>query len=371
MTNHDTRLWSAKIRTLTPYVAGEQPKVANLCKLNTNENPFPPSPKAVHAMQSVLDDGGVSLRLYPEPESDKLCDVLAGYHGVSREQVFVGNGSDEVLAFVFACFFVKERPLLMPDISYSFYPVYAQTFGVDTQSIALKDDFSIDVEDYRVPSGGVIIPNPNAPTGRLLDIDSIRTLLTTHTDSVVVIDEAYIDYADDVKTASAVSLIDEFDNLLVVQTFSKSRALAGLRVGVALGHANLITALSTFKNSFNSYPLDRVAQAGAVASVLDNEYFESQRQAVIALREDLTANLVALGFDVVPSSANFVFAKPNHAVLSAKAIFEQLKAQGVLVRHWDKPRISDYLRITAGTGEQNARLIDELGRILKVSWSSI
>ena len=365
MTNKpDTRLWSAKIRKLTPYVAGEQPKVDNLCKLNTNENPFPPSPKAVHAMQLVLDGGALGLRLYPEPESDELCDVLARYHGVSREQVFVGNGSDEVLAFIFACFFVKERPLLMPDISYSFYPVYAQTFGVDTQSIALKADFSIDTDDYRMPSGGIIIANPNAPTGVLLGLDSIRKLAKEHPNSVVVIDEAYIDYADDVKTASAVSLIDEFDNLLVTQTFSKSRSLAGLRVGVALGNANLIAALSTFKNSFNSYPLDRLAQAGAVASVLDDEYFQTKRQAVIALRKELVAGLLALGFDVLPSSANFVFAKPNHPTLSTKEIFESLRQQGIIVRHWDKPRISDYLRITVGTDEQNARLIDGLTQIL-------
>lgn len=357
----DTRLWSAKIRKLTPYVAGEQPKTANVCKLNTNENPFPPSPNAIKAMQDVLA-GGAMLRLYPDPESDELRTALAQYHGLAREQVFVGNGSDEVLAFVFACFFIKDRPLLMPDISYSFYPVYAQTFGVDTQTIPLKDDFSIDVDDYRMPSGGIIIPNPNAPTGILLGLDGVAKLAKEHPNSVIVIDEAYIDYAD--KSASAVSLIDEFDNLLVVQTFSKSRSLAGLRVGMAFGSANLISALSTYKNSFNSYPLDRLAQAGALASLQDDEYFEQQRQALIALRHELTAGLLALGFDVLPSSANFVFAKPNHATLSAQEIFEKLREQGVMVRHWDKPRIKDYLRITVGTDEQNARLIDALHKIL-------
>lgn len=359
----DTRLWGSKIRKLTPYVAGEQPKVANLCKLNTNENPFPPSPKAVAAMQAVLAQDAQALRLYPDPESDELRQVLADYHGLSCEQVFVGNGSDEVLAFIFACFFVKERPLLIPDVSYSFYPVYAQTFDVATHIIPLKEDFSIDPDDYRIPCGGVILPNPNAPTGVLLGIESIRKLASEHPNSVIVIDEAYIDYADDVKSASAIGLIDEFDNLVVTQTFSKSRSLAGLRVGAAFANANLIAALSTYKNSFNSYPIDRLAQAGAAASVLDEAYFEEKRQAVIALRQDLTASLVGLGFTVLPSAANFVFAKPNHQTLSTKEIFEKLREAGVIVRHWDKPRIKDYLRITVGTAEQNARLIEALQKI--------
>lgn len=360
----DKRLWSTKISQLTPYVAGEQPKVANLCKLNTNENPFPPSPKAVAAMQAVLANGGQDLRLYPEPESDELCQVLADYHGLQREQVFVGNGSDEVLAFVFACFFTKELPLLMPDVSYSFYPVYAQTFGVDTTIIPLDDDFNINPDDYDVPCGGIILPNPNAPTGVLLSLDDIRRLAACHRDAVVVIDEAYIDYADDIKTASAIRLIDEFDNILVTQTFSKSRALAGLRVGAAFGNANLMAALNTYKNSFNSYPIDRVAQAGATASILDEAYFAKQRQAVITLRDELTASLAELGFTVLPSAANFVFAKPNHASLSTKEIFDKLREQGVIVRHWDKPRIQDYLRITVGTAEQNQRLIAALTGIL-------
>lgn len=361
-TKPDTRLWSAKIRKLTPYVAGEQPKADNLCKLNTNENPFPPSPKAIQAMQSVLADGQ-TLRLYPDPESDELCQTLAQYHGLDRSQVFVGNGSDEVLAFIFACFFAKERPLLMPDISYSFYPVYAQTFEIQAQLIALKDDFSIDTDDYRMPSGGIILPNPNAPTGVLLGVDKIAKLAKEHPNSVIVVDEAYIDYADD-KTASAIALIHEFDNVLVTQTFSKSRALAGLRVGMAFGSAHLIAALSTYKNSFNSYPLDRLAQKGATASILDEAYFQEKRLAVINLRKELVSSLVALGFDVLPSSANFVFAKPNHATLSTQEIFEKLREQGVIVRHWDKPRIKEYLRITVGTDEQNARLIEVLSQIL-------
>lgn len=359
----DTRLWSMKVRQLTPYVAGEQPKVANLCKLNTNENPFPPSPKAVHTMQAVLAHAD-ELRLYPEPESDELCQTLATYHRLDRNQVFVGNGSDEVLAFIFACFFVKDRPLLMPDISYGFYPVYTETFGVNAKTIPLKADFTIDVDDYRVPCGGIIFPNPNAPTGVLLPLEDIRKLAKEHSNAVIVIDEAYIDYADDVKSASAVSLVNEFDNVLVVQTFSKSRSLAGLRVGAVFGNANLITALATYKNSFNSYPIDRLAQAGAVASMLDEAYFQEKRQAVITLRNELTAGLSELGFTVLPSSANFVFAKPNHATLTTKMIFDKLREQGILVRHWDKPRISDYLRITVGTAEQHERLFKGLAQIL-------
>ena len=358
----DTRLWSAKIKKLTPYVAGEQPKIDNICKLNTNENPFAPSPKVLNAIAQALMGGADRLRLYPDPESEALREVLAQYHGLNAEQIFVGNGSDEVLAFIFACFFVKERPLLMPDISYSFYPVYAQTFGVDTQVIPLKPDFSIDVDDYRMPSGGIIIANPNAPTGVLLGLDDIAKLAKEHPNAVIVIDEAYIDYADD--GASAVALIDKFDNLLVVQTFSKSRSLAGLRVGAVFGHVNLITALTTYKNSFNSYPLDHLAQAGAMASILDEPYFQKMRQRLIALRHELTEALVALGFQVLPSSANFVFATPNHPTLTAKEVFEKLRAEGVMVRHWDKPRIKDYLRITVGTQEQNARLIETLRGIL-------
>ncbi|WP_133141448.1 pyridoxal phosphate-dependent aminotransferase, partial [Moraxella caviae] len=249
----NTRLWSDKAKSLSPYVPGEQPKHANLCKLNTNENPFAPSPKAIAAMRAVLDDEAV-LRLYPEPESDALRQALADFHGLDIDEVFVGNGSDEVLALVFASFFLKPQPLLTPDIGYSFYPVYADTFGVELQKIPLNADFCIDINDYQAPCGGIIIANPNAPTGVLLSLADIETLARRHSDSVVVIDEAYIDYADDVAAASAVSLIRKYDNLVVTQTFSKSRALAGLRVGMAFANPSLIAALSAMKNSFNSYP---------------------------------------------------------------------------------------------------------------------
>lgn len=358
----DTRLWSDKAKSLTPYVPGEQPKHDNLVKLNTNENPFPPSPQAVAAMQAVLADEATALRLYPEPESDHLRDALADYYGLSRDEVFVGNGSDEVLALVFACFFKKTRPLLMPDISYSFYPVYADTFGVDAQTVPLNDSFGIDIDDYDKPCDAIILANPNAPTGKLLPLDDIRTLATRHPDAVVVIDEAYIDYADDVKAASAIALIREFDNIVVTQTFSKSRALAGLRVGMAFANPSLIAALMAMKNSFNSYPLDRVAQAGAAASVADREYFERRRAQVIELRHQLTADLMALGFEVLPSAANFVFAKFDGK--DAADIAANLRTEGVIVRHFKQERIKDYLRISVGTAEQNARLIEVLKQIL-------
>ncbi|SLJ85681.1 histidinol-phosphate transaminase [Psychrobacter sp. DAB_AL43B] len=359
----DTRLWSSKARNLSPYVPGEQPQHDNLCKLNTNENPFPPSPKVGEAITKVLARQADDLRLYPAPESDDLRGALAELYNLDINQVFVGNGSDEVLALVFASFFLKERPVLAPDISYSFYPVYATTFGIELVQIALGADFNIDPDDYRQPCSGIIIANPNAPTGLLLSLADISKLASEHSNSVIVIDEAYIDFAQLEEGSldsqvSAISLINEFDNLLVTQTFSKSRSLAGLRVGMAFGNASLIEALTRMKNSFNSYPLDKLAQAGATASVLDTEYFEQTRQQVIDLRTSLTAELIALGYDVLPSHANFVFARPNDG--DAITVANALREQGIIVRHFDKPRVQEYLRITIGTAAQHERLIHAL-----------
>ena len=359
----DTRLWSSKARNLSPYVPGEQPQHDNLCKLNTNENPFPPSPKVGEAIAKVLEQQADELRLYPAPESNDLRAALAQSYNLDINQVFVGNGSDEVLALVFASFFLKERPLLSPDIGYSFYPVYAQTFGVELVQIPLEEDFSIDPDAYRQPCSGIIIANPNAPTGLLLSLADIRKLASEHSNAVIVIDEAYIDFAQiDESNAdapvSAVSLINECDNVIVTQTFSKSRSLAGLRVGMAFGNTSLIEALTRMKNSFNSYPLDKLAQAGATASVLDTEYFEHTRQQVIDLRTSLIAELTTLGYKVLPSHANFVFARPKDG--DASAVASALREQGIIVRHFDKPRIAEYLRITIGTAEQNNRLIDAL-----------
>ncbi|MGP9558187.1 histidinol-phosphate transaminase [Psychrobacter sp. AOP7-A1-24] len=359
----DTRLWSSKARNLSPYIPGEQPQHDNLCKLNTNENPFPPSPKVGEAIAKVLEQQADELRLYPTPESNDLRAALAQSYNLDINQVFVGNGSDEVLALVFASFFLKERPLLSPDIGYSFYPVYAQTFGVELVQIPLEEDFSIDPDAYRQPCSGIIIANPNAPTGLLLSLADIRKLASEHSNAVIVIDEAYIDFAqidesDADAPVSAVSLINECDNVIVTQTFSKSRSLAGLRVGMAFGNASLIEALTRMKNSFNSYPLDKLAQAGATASVLDTEYFEQTRQQVIDLRTSLTTELTALGYNVLPSHANFVFARPKDG--DASAVASALREQGIIVRHFNKPRIAEYLRITIGTAEQNERLIDAL-----------
>lgn len=359
----DNRLWSNTARNLSPYVPGEQPQHEDLCKLNTNENPFPPSPKVAEAITQVLAQQADELRLYPAPESDDLRAALAKLYALDINQVFVGNGSDEVLALIFASFFTKERPLLAPDISYSFYPVYAQTFGVNLVQIALEADFSIDPDTYRQPCSGIIVANPNAPTGLLLSLANIRKLASEHPNAVIVIDEAYIDFAytEDTNSnteVSAVSLINEFENLLVTQTFSKSRSLAGLRVGMAFGNVSLIEALTRMKNSFNSYPLDKLAQAGATASVLDKTYFEQICQQVIDLRESLTDQLTALGYQVLPSHANFVFARPHDG--NAKEVASVLREQGIIVRHFDKPRIQEFLRITIGTQEQHERLIGAL-----------
>lgn len=366
----DTRLWSSKARNLSPYVPGEQPQHDDLCKLNTNENPFPPSPKVSEAITNVLAQQAADLRLYPAPESDDLRGALAALHHLNINQVFVGNGSDEVLALVFASFFLKERPILAPDISYSFYPVYANTFGIELVQIPLEADFSISPDAYRQPCSGIIIANPNAPTGLLLSLADIRKLASEHSNAVIVIDEAYIDFAEIEEGSadlelSAISLINEFDNLLVTQTFSKSRSLAGLRVGMAFGNASLIEALTRMKNSFNSYTLDKLAQAGATASVLDAEYFERTCQQVIDLRTSLTAELTALGYDVLPSHANFVFARPHDG--AASQVAEILREQGIIVRHFNKPRINEYLRITIGTPAQHERLINALKALQAVA----
>lgn len=343
-----SKFWSPVVKQLEPYVPGEQPKLQNLTKLNTNENPFGPSPKALDAMRQALGD---ELRLYPDPNADSLRDTIASYHGLSREQVFVGNGSDEVLAHVFQALFQHSHPLLFPDITYSFYPVYCQLYGIPFERIPLNDDFAIDVRDYRGINGGIIFPNPNAPTGRLLALDEIRRLLEVNTETVVVIDEAYIDFGGE----SAVGLIDDFPNLLVTQTLSKSRSLAGLRVGFALGNAELIEALDRVKNSFNSYPLDRLALAGAEASFKDQAYFEDCCQAVVEERNRLRVALNRRGFESLPSTANFLFC--HHRELSAEVIAAALREDGVIVRHFRQSRIENYLRITVGTAAQHERLL--------------
>ncbi|MEN8349850.1 histidinol-phosphate transaminase [Acinetobacter nosocomialis] len=348
------RFWSPEVRELEPYVPGEQPKIQNLLKLNTNENPYPPSPKVVEAVQAVLHEQADALRLYPDPDATALKQAIAKQQDIDVSQVFVGNGSDEVLAHIFKAFFLQEEPILYPDITYSFYPVYSQFFGTKTKEIPLNENFEIDVKDYTQPNGGVIITNPNAPTSIALSLAEIEQVLQANPDRVVVIDEAYVDFGAE----SAVSLINRYENLVVCQTTSKSRSLAGLRVGFAIAQSHLIAALEAVKNSFNSYPIDRFAIAAAVASFEDKAYFEEQCQKVIISREKLVRDLTELGFNVLPSKANFIFA--THSQYDAGQLAQKLREQGVIVRYFNKPRINQFLRITVGTDEQNARLVQTL-----------
>lgn len=347
--------WSNIVHQLTPYVPGEQPKIDNLIKLNTNESPYPPSPKVLDAIRTVVDD---KLRLYPDPNADQLKTAIADYYTLDKSQVFVGNGSDEVLAHAFMGLLKHEKPLLFPDITYSFYPVYCGLYEVAYQTIPLTDAFEINPADYQVENGAIIFPNPNAPTGRLLGLDAIERILKDNPNSVVLVDEAYIDFGGE----SAASLVPNYPNLLVVQTLSKSRALAGLRIGFALGHPDLIEGLERVKNSFNSYPMDRVAIAAGVAAMEDNAYFEDSCQKVMATRDTLVHFLEDNGFEVIPSAANFVFAK--HQTLNAEDIALKLREQKIIVRYFNKPRIDQYLRITVGTDEENRLLCNALTSII-------
>ena len=300
------RYWSRLAHELKPYVPGEQPRIADLVKLNTNESPYPPSPAALSAIAAAAND---DLRLYPDPEARRLREGLAAYHGVGVENVFVGNGSDEVLAHAFAALLKHELPLLFPDVTYSFYPVYAQLTGVTTETVAVDADLRVRIADYRRPCGAVILANPNAPTGVALPLDEIAALVAAHADKPVVIDEAYVDFGAE----TAMPLIARHPNLLVVRTMSKSRALAGLRVGYAIGDAGLIEALVRVKDSFNSYPLGAPAQAGALASIADEAYFQARLKDVIAERTSTSAGLAALGFEVLPSSAEFSYSPASRA----------------------------------------------------------
>ena len=343
--------WSPVVRGLVPYVPGEQPKVANLVKLNTNENPYPPSPKVLEAMHAAIND---SLRLYPDPDASALKKAIADYYAVDSSQVFVGNGSDEVLAHVFLAFFKQAQPILFPDISYSFYKVYCGLYEIEYRTIPLDAQFQIGVVDYHQLNGRIIFPNPNAPTGCVLSLAAIETLLQANPDSVVVVDEAYIDFGG----KTAISLVNQYPQLLVTQTLSKSRSLAGLRVGLAVGQAHLIEALERVKNSFNSYPMDKLAIAGGVAAFEDKTYFQQTCQAIIDSRELLAQQLKDLGFDVLPSAANFIFARHPHK--EAVQIAAALREKAIIVRHFKLPRIEQFLRITIGTEAENQALVEAL-----------
>lgn len=355
--------WSSLVGHLTPYVPGEQPKGGvsgqRLIKLNTNENPYGPSPKVIAAINAVLND---SLRLYPDPTAYALRETIADYYQLTPDHVFVGNGSDEVLAFVFQALLAHDKPILFPDISYSFYPVYCKLYGIDYQLVPLDDQLAIRVADYagphRSPIGGIIFPNPNAPTGRLLSLAEIEQIVAAQPEVVVVVDEAYIDFGGE----SAIALIERYPNVLVTQSLSKSRSLAGLRVGLALGQPALIEALVRVKDSFNSYPLDRLALAGAKAAFEDRAYFTETCARIIEARGALTEALVSRGFIVLPSGANFVFA--THPEYKGESLYLGLRQQGVMVRHFNKPRIAEFLRITVGTPEENEQLLATLDDVM-------
>lgn len=350
-----SKFWSDIVHKLTPYVPGEQPKLSNLVKLNTNENPYGPSPKVIEALKAEAAD---SLRLYPDPNSDALKAVIAKAYDLNPNQVFVGNGSDEVLAHAFQALLKHDKPLLFPDITYSFYPVYCGLYGIEYQTVPLTEDFSINIADYNRPNGGIIFPNPNAPTGMPLALAEIELLLQKNTESVVVIDEAYVDFG----TESAVGLINKYPNLLVTHTLSKARSLAGLRVGYALGSPDLIEALIRVKDSFNSYPIDRFASAGAIAAIQDADYFEKTCRQVVNTREALINDLKMLDFVVLPSGANFIFAR--HKTYDGAVLTARLREHNIIVRHFKSPgRISQYLRITIGTDSQSEILLKALGDI--------
>src|SRR4030081_992170 len=335
----------------------EQPRTVELVKLNTNESPLGPSPRELEAIRGEAAD---TLRLYPGPQATALRAALASYHQVRPEQVFVGNGSDEVLAHVFTALLKNDAPLLFPDITYSFYAVYCRLFGIAYEAVPLDQAMQIRVADYRRPPGALIVANPNAPTGVALSRAEIVTLLEEHPDAPVVIDEAYVDFGAE----TAIPLVASHPNLLVVQTMSKSRALAGLRVGYAIGDADLIEALTRVKDSFNSYPLGRPAQAGAIAALEDEAWFQQARARVIEGRERLNRGLVRLGFEVLPSSANFVFAR--HPAQAGAALAAALRERAVIVRHFTAPRISDHLRISVGTDGQIDRLLSALSRATRI-----
>ncbi|MGB2054176.1 MAG: histidinol-phosphate transaminase [Porticoccaceae bacterium] len=341
--------------TLQPYTPGEQPKINNLTKLNTNENPYGPSSKVLQAMQQAIND---DLRLYPPPHAETLKQAIADYYQLEQNQIFVGNGSDEVLAHIFNGLLKQDKPIFFPDITYSFYPVFCQLYDIEFEKVPLTEDFSIDVRDYQRANGGIIFPNPNAPTGKLLALDDIEQLLLANRDSVVVVDEAYIDFGGQ----SAVGLINRFDNVLVVHTLSKSRSLAGLRIGYAMGNASLIEGLDRVKNSFNSYPLGHLQIAAATASFNDESYFQQTCAQVIKSRDMLVEQLQALNFEVLPSAANFIFVR--HSDKSAAVIASQLRQQGLIVRHFQQPRIDQFIRITVGTDQDNQLLVDSLEAIL-------
>ena len=350
--------WDQNVRKVVPYTPGEQPKIKNIIKLNTNECPYPPSPKVLEELKE-LDYR--DFRLYPEIDGGKLLKALSEYYSVPEDQIFVGVGSDDVLSMSFLTFFNSDKPILFPDVTYSFYDVWADLYKIPYKRVPLDDDFKIKREDYYAENGGVIFPNPNAPTGILEGIDLVEDVVKRNPDVVVIIDEAYIDFGGE----SALSLIDKYDNLLVTRTFSKSRAMAGMRIGYCFGSKKLIGFLNDAKFSFNSYTMNTPSLDIGAAAVEDDEYFKDICAKIVNTRERIKKELSGLGFEFTDSKANFIFAK--HPEISGDEIFTKLREKNIIVRHWNAPRISEYLRITVGTDEEMDSLVDALKEIIAIN----
>lgn len=347
--------WESYVRRVVPYVPGEQPQESGVIKLNTNENPYPPAP----GVRRILDDFDCGrMRLYPDPEAFVLVDAIAENYGLKRGNVFVGVGSDDVLAMAFMTFFGSDKPILFPDITYSFYDVWADVYRIPYEVKPLRSDFTIDPEDYKCPNGGIVIANPNAPTGVLAGVDMLEDIIRANPDSVVIIDEAYIDFGGE----SCLSLIDKYENLLVVQTFSKSRSMAGMRIGFAMGSEKLIGYMNDVKFSINSYTMNTVTQLCGAEAVRDKKYFIETVNKIIKTRESSKKRLSELGFTFTDSMSNFIFASPQKK--SAQYVFEELKKRHIYVRYWNKPIICDYLRITVGTPEEMEKLFAALEEII-------
>ena len=349
-----SKFLSKIVKEIEPYVPGEQPKDKKYIKLNTNENPYPPSKKALDAIYNSLDD----LNLYPEPTTEDLREELADYYGLNKDQVFVGNGSDEVLAFSFMAYFNPGDTILFPDITYSFYPVYAGLFKVNYEHIKVDEDFALKAEFFKKKNDGIIFPNPNAPTGRIMGLSEIEEILKTNPDNVVIVDEAYIDFGGE----SAVKLIDKYPNVLVTQTLSKSRSLAGLRVGFAFGSEELIDGLNRIKNSINSYTVDTLAMNGALEAIKDEKYFKETTEKIMKTRTRVTKELKSLGFKVIDSYTNFVFI--SHETIAAEKLFNRLKEEGILVRYFNSDRVDNYLRVSIGTDEEMDEFLEKIGNLL-------
>lgn len=350
------KLWKKNLRRIDPYVPGEQSKEKNIVKLNANENPYPPSPKAAQVIKSFDTD---ALRFYPDANAGSLKKAIADFYSVEPENIFLGNGSDDVLAVAFQALFNSELPIVYPDLTYSFYPVWCDLFRIKYKTYPVDDSFRINVEDYKEKNGGVVIPNPNAPTSLGEGLDFVERLMEYNTDSIVIIDEAYVDFGG----TSSVPLTKKYDNLLVTGTFSKSRSLAGLRIGFAIGSKELISVLEAVKNSYNSYTIDSISVKAGVESILDKEYFEETCNKIISTRQRLTDELKGLGFSVLDSQTNFVFV--THNSLSMKDMFEKLKEKGVYIRYFSLPRINNYVRITVGTDDEIDVLLKEIKEYLK------